>query len=167
MPVSLVKYIDFLVNEGATIALVIDTSAIVVADWPIMKCRYGCPNYGKNRACPPFAPAAEETRCILAGYSRAILFCTEKMDAGTPLALSCLSKLNADGFYRSIGFGTGPCTLCSECKLHDCPMPYKVLPSPEACGVDVVATVRRAGLSIDMPPKPGAPLKCYGFILVD
>lgn len=161
------KYISLLKQKGAVYVKTIDTDTIVVAPWTIMKCRYGCPRYGKNRSCPPFAPAAEETQKILQCYSHAILFSVSSMDSGTPIALECASALTNDGFYKVIAFGTGPCTLCKECSLADCPQPHRVAPSMEACGIDVVATVRAAGFPINIPPKPDEPLNCYGLLLVD
>lgn len=161
------KYTAFLKSQGAFAAVEIEPSMIVTAPWVVMKCRYGCPRYGHNRSCPPFAPDYQETSRILASYRHAILFGVHSMTEGTPLALDCLRMLGIDGNYKAIGFGTGPCTQCAECKLTECPQPHTVLPSPEACGIDLVATVRAAGLPIDVPPLPAAPLCCYGIILVD
>lgn len=161
------KYFQILREKGCTVAQLIDAADIEVAAWTIMKCRYGCPSYGKNRSCPPFAPSWRETADIIACYRRAILFGTPDMSAGTPAALACARALAQDGFYKVLAFGTGPCRRCAECRVEHCPHPGDVLPSPEACGIDLVATVRRAGLPISMPPKPGEPLHCYGLILVD
>lgn len=164
---SLLKYFQILRDKGADIVREIKPSDIVTAAWPIMKCRYGCPNFGHNRSCPPFAPAYDETRRIIDCYSCAILFSVHDMDAGTPAALACMQALIADGYYKAIAFGTGPCRRCEKCIPADCPHSSEVMPSPEACGIDLVATVRNAGLPIDMPPKPGAVLNCYGLLLVE
>ncbi len=161
------KYISQLLANGAFTAVPIAPQAIVTASWTIMKCRYGCNRYGHNRSCPPFAPDYKETREILDCYRRAILFGVRTMAEGTPLAIECLRSMTADGLYKAIAFGTGPCTLCSDCKPGDCPRPHETAPSMEACGIDVVATVRNAGLSINTPPRKDSPLSCYGLILVD
>lgn len=164
---SLDKYFRILEDHGANLAIEISPADIRIEPWTIMKCRYGCPNYGRNRSCPPFAPTWQQMRDIAACYGRAILFRTADMHAGTPAALACADALSADGFYKAVAFGTGPCRLCKQCTVEACPRPSRVAPSPEACGIDVVATVRGAGLEISMPPVPGQPLNCYGLILVD
>ena len=161
------KYFRILRDNGADIACEIHPSGINVAAWPVMKCRYGCPNYGHNRSCPPFAPVYDETRRILECYSRAILFSVHDMNAGTPAALACMRALVADGYYKAIAFGTGPCRRCEKCTPANCPHPMDVAPSPEACGIDLVATVRSHNLPISMPPAEGEPLHCYGIILVE
>lgn len=161
------EYLDFLVAEGAFAAIEIHPGAVETAPWVVMKCRYGCPRYGHNRSCPPFAPDYSETRRILDSYRRGILFGVHDMAKGTPLALALLRRLGEAGYYKAIGFGTGPCRRCERCSVADCPHPAEVLPSPEACGIDLVATVRKAGLPIEMPPAPGLPLRCYGLVLVN
>ena len=161
------EYLQQVLDSGAFVAVEVHPSEIVTAPWVVMKCRYGCPRYGHNRSCPPFAPGWQETRVILESYRRAIIFGVRSMSAGTPLALKLMRALGQGGYYRAIGFGTGPCTRCEECRLADCPHPAEVLPSPEACGIDVVATVRRAGLPIDVPPRPGEPMACYAIFLAD
>ena len=161
------EIIQQLLDGGAFTAVEVHPSQIVTAPWVVMKCRYGCPRYGHNRACPPFAPDYRETRAILDSYTRAIIFGVHEMSAGTPLALKMLRLLGERGYYRAIGFGTGPCLHCGKCSVTDCPRPAEVLPSPEACGIDVIASVRGAGLPISIPPVPGEPLRCYAMILVD
>ncbi len=131
-----------------------------------MKCRYGCPRYGHNRSCPPFAPAWQEMRAILDSFSEAIIFSVPDMSAGTPLAIKVTREACRDGYYKALAFGTGPCTLCEECRVGECPRPYDTAPSMEACGVDVFGTVRGLGLPVDTSPAPDAPLNCYGLILV-
>ncbi len=167
MPSSIEKYLHQLLSNGAFAAVEISPAAIETAPWVMMKCRYGCPRYGHNRSCPPFSPKWDETAVILASYRRAIIFGVHDMGAGTPLALKVSRMMANDGYYKVIAFGTGPCTRCKECTPERCPSPSEVLPSPESCGIDLIATVRKAGLTIDIPPKEGAPLSCYAIILVD
>ncbi len=73
--------IDELKSGGADIAVAIAPSSIVTAAWTIMKCRYGCPEYGRNLCCPPFAPSWRETADIIACYDNAILFRVHDMIA--------------------------------------------------------------------------------------
>ena len=156
-----------LLEGGADIAVAIPVSKIVTAAWPVMKCRYGCPNYGHNRCCPPFSPSWKEMEAILGGYSRAILFRTHSIGAGTSLAVDVAAGLFRRGYYKALAFGTGPCRLCAKCTPESCPQPWKTAPSMEACGVDVFATVRNAGIEVATYAPEGSVPDCFGLLLVD
>ncbi|HEX9261255.1 MAG TPA: DUF2284 domain-containing protein [Candidatus Bathyarchaeia archaeon] len=64
---------DFLrilaLEMGATDAKIIPASKVVVEDRVVLKCRVGCPHYGKTLACPPYTPTADEFRKIVSEYS--------------------------------------------------------------------------------------------------
>lgn len=80
------KYLEFLKEKGADIAIIIDTNTIITAAWTIYKCKYGCSSYGKNLCCPPYAPSYKETQEMIECYSKAILFRTYNMNLATSLA---------------------------------------------------------------------------------
>lgn len=161
--------IEELKSGGADIAVGISPSSIITAAWTVMKCRYGCPEYGRNLCCPPFAPSWREMADILACYERAILFRVHDMAVGTPLAVSVCAGLFRRGYYKALAFGTGPCHKCSVCagKQGACPQPYDTAPSMEACGVDVFATVRANGIEVAPYAAPDAVPDCFGLVLVD
>ena len=48
--------LDYLRENGAEPALVIDPHTVVTAPWTTFKCQFGCENFGKNHCCPPEAP---------------------------------------------------------------------------------------------------------------
>jgi predicted metal-binding protein len=58
---------------GALEAKVIPASEIVVEDRVILKCKVGCPSYGKKFICPPFVPTVDEFRKMLKDYRSALL----------------------------------------------------------------------------------------------
>jgi predicted metal-binding protein len=57
---------------GAVDAKIITADKVVVEDRIVLKCKVGCPNYGKTLACPPYTPTAEEFRRIVSEYSYAV-----------------------------------------------------------------------------------------------
>jgi predicted metal-binding protein len=57
---------------GAVDAKIITTDKIVVEDRIVLKCKVGCPNYGKTLTCPPYTPTAEEFRKIVSEYRYAL-----------------------------------------------------------------------------------------------
>ncbi len=68
---------DFLrtlaLNLGATEARVIPAGAVVVENRVVLKCRFGCDDYGKKLTCPPFAPKVDEFRKMLKDYKYALI----------------------------------------------------------------------------------------------
>jgi len=59
-------------EKGAAAAKIIPTSKVVVENRVVLKCKVGCPHYGKTLACPPYTPSAEEFRKIVSEYSYAM-----------------------------------------------------------------------------------------------
>jgi len=72
-----VEKFEFLADKartaGAVDAWIIPAGRIVVEDRVLLKCRSGCPSYGKYLTCPPHAPSIEEFRKYLSGYSAALI----------------------------------------------------------------------------------------------
>jgi predicted metal-binding protein len=59
-------------ERGAADAKIIPTSKVAVENRVVLKCKVGCPHYGKTLACPPYTPTAEEFRKIVSEYSYAM-----------------------------------------------------------------------------------------------
>ncbi len=59
-------------EKGAADAKILPTSKVVVENRVVLKCKVGCPHYGKTLACPPYTPSAEEFRKIVSEYSYAM-----------------------------------------------------------------------------------------------
>ena len=72
------------------------------------------------------------------------------------------------GCYKALGLGSGPCRLCDACAFDEgCRHPYRARPSMEACGIDVYATVRKQGFTIDVVRDQTDPQHYFGLVLVD
>lgn len=162
---TLEKYTALLKDHGADAVVEISPSQIITAAWPIMKCRYGCPAYGHNRCCPPFAPGHEEMRRILDDFSHTLLFRTRDMRAGTPAAIACARAMFADGFFKATALGMGPCKRCEKCTPDNCPAPHETAPSPEACGIDLITTARNCGFEALIPAPAGTMPEFFGIVL--
>ncbi|MGO1043217.1 DUF2284 domain-containing protein [Clostridioides difficile] len=161
------KYFEILKSSGADIAISIDPKTIVTAAWTIYKCQFGCNTYGHSHCCPPNTPTYQQTQSIIDCYEKAILFRCHKMSIVTPLAVEIARELFLDGYYKSIAFGSGPCTKCAKCNPDTCSFPNKTAPSMEACGIDVFATVRSNGLEINTLREKGEIQNHFGLLLVD
>jgi predicted metal-binding protein len=54
-----------------------------------------------------------------------------------------------DGYYKAFAMGAGPCNLCPKCDVSQaCLHTELTRPSLEACGIDVYATAKNAGIKL-------------------
>ena len=134
---------------GALDAKVISPSQVVVAHWVQLKCRFGCPDYGKWKTCPPFTPGPEEMKRILSEYHRALIIKAKSHDSATEIARNMMFFLYSKGIFKAFPLGSGRCRLCKTCTPENCKYPELAYPSMEACSIDVFSTIRRCGWEID------------------
>jgi predicted metal-binding protein len=117
--------------------------------------------------CPPFTPSPEQTRAMLDQYKRAVLFEAGK---GEPkkIAVSLEEKFFLQGYYKAFGLGSGPCHLCKTCAFEDgCRNPMIARPSMEGCGIDVFATARDHGFTINVVRGHNDAQHYFGLVLID
>jgi len=140
------------VKLGADDAKLIKTSDIIVSNWTRLKCQYGCGGYGKKLTCPPYSPTPDKFRRVLEGYEYAIKFEPKRQEYSRRSFHEIVAKLEREaflkGYYSAFGLTCGPCPYCDECNLKECIYPDLARPSMEACGIDVYATVRKAGFNL-------------------
>ena len=91
---------DFLrkmaLEAGAVDAKIITTDKIVVEDRIVLKCKVGCPNYGKTLACPPYTPTADEFRKIVSEYRYALFMKFTSQAKADPKWTKYLGKAEND-----------------------------------------------------------------------
>jgi len=165
--------ISFLKEQEASDVVLINSTDIVVDERVRLKCQVPvCDSYNKNLMCPPHVPPVAEFRKTLKKYKQGILLqvsaeLNEKYaNAPTEEVFLPARKLHeivnagekeafTAGFRFAAGFIGGCCRLCDECiVVHggtQCRFPFKARPSMEAMGIDVMATVEKAGLPVSFP----------------
>jgi len=152
---------------GAAEARAIRPKKVIVRNWVRLKCQYGCGGYGQCLTCPPYSPTPEFMRSVLKEYSLGILVRFEPSGPDTHRTMVELEReAFLSGHYAAFGIAAGPCELCTECNLEDCAHPQKARPSMESCGIDVYATVRRAGMRINVVRKRSDIPRYFGLLLV-
>ncbi|HIJ66137.1 MAG TPA: DUF2284 domain-containing protein [Candidatus Hydrogenedentes bacterium] len=154
-------------KAGATGAKAISPATVETGAWVRWKCQFGCGGFGSSLVCPPHTPTPADTRVMLDGYRRAVLFEAVRGDAKR-IAADLERELFLSGCYKAFGLGAGPCGLCEECAFdRGCRHPYEARPSMEACGIDVFATVRKHGFTIEVIRDHECPQHYFGMVLVE
>ena len=104
---------------------------------------------------------------MLDGYKRAILFEAPEGDA-KKIAVALERVLFLHGYYKAFGLGAGPCQLCDTCAFEEgCRHPDNARPAMEACGIDVFATARKHGFTLDVVRTRRDPQHYFGLVLID
>ncbi len=152
---------------GAIHAKVVTPATVKTAPWVRWKCQFGCGGFGSSLMCPPHTPTPAETRLMLDAYKRAILFESPRGQT-KKIAAALERQLFVAGYYKALGLGAGGCDLCDTCAFDEgCRHPNQARPSMEACGIDVFATVREHGFTIDVARTRREPQHYFGLVLVD
>jgi len=155
------------IRLGALSAKVISPSDVATGQWVRWKCRYGCGGYGSSLVCPPNTPMPGDTRQMLDEYRRAVFF-ESPPEHAKEIAVKLEREIFLAGYYKALGLGAGPCTLCPECTFEEgCQHPDEARPAMEACGIDVFATARRHGFKINVVRTRRDPQHYFGMVLVE
>ena len=155
-------------EHGALVAKAVRPADVETGEWVRWKCRYGCGCYGSSLVCPPHTPTPGETRKMLDGYRRAVLFESPRGGHVKKIAVALERELFLTGFYKAFALGAGPCELCDECAFEDgCRHPHEACLAMEACGIDVFATVRKHGFTVEVVRDRHEPIHVFGLVLVD
>lgn len=151
---------------GALRAVLVRTTDVVTGTWVRWKCQFGCGGYNSSRMCPPYTPTPQQTRLMLDEYDHGILF-EAPFDTAKKIAVKLERTVFLAGHYKALGLGAGPCSLCRECAFDEgCRHPDQARPAMEACGIDVFATVRKHGFTIDVVRSHKDPQHYFGLVLI-
>jgi len=176
---TLIVYCKKALEMGVDGAKVIHPRSILTAEWVRMKCQFGCPNHSMRLCCPPRTPSPEKTQKVIDSYQKAILLHKKLKEGGRGKGLMGFRGFNAvvvrleieiflDGYYKALGLGSGPCTLCKTCDTSGtCKNPERARPAMEACGIDVFQTARAHGLPIRVLRSHSEERDIYGVILIE
>lgn len=158
----------------------INPDDIVVSQWVRMKCLYGCNEYGKTATCPPNVPSVEECERFFKDYDQVVIIhfgkTVEKPEdrfawtRKTNLELLKMEKeIFCSGFQKAFLLFMDSCNICQTCheKKEDCVEPKMSRPTPEALGVDVYSTVRKAGYPIQVLADYSQKMNRYAFLLIE
>ena len=145
-------YIQLAKELGAASAVRFELADIVFDPRTILKCVYGCKDYGNNHTCPfgrsPLTIWDYEK--ILKHYSWGVIVGAHDQETTQRITLELERRAFYDGLYMA--FSMSDCALCETCaKQHDepCLYPEKARPAFHSVGIDVFATIRKLSLHIE------------------
>lgn len=145
------KYADRALDLGATDAVVFDIKDIVFDPRTLLKCMYGCTDWGKNHTCPsrPGNPTMEQYKDMLSRYKGGVIIHTHDKALSQKISFRIEGEAYRDGYY--FAFSMSDCALCKTCAAatcEDCRFMHMARPAFHSVGIDVFKTVRQLGLPI-------------------
>lgn len=154
------KYISLALEMGATDAVFFTAGQICWDSRTLLKCMYGCPDWGKNHTCPsrPGNPSMSEMKEMFSRYKWGVIVHTHEKKLSQKISLKLESAAFHDGYYFAMSLSD--CGLCDECaavRCEDCRHVREARPAFHSVGIDVFKTVRQLGLPINTLPDRNSP----------
>ena len=145
-------YIEKALKLGADHAVLFEIKDIVFDSRTILKCMYGCSDWGKGHTCPsrPGSLKPWEYRTVFEEYSWGIIIHSTDKKISQEVSFAIEREAFLDGYY--FAFSLSDCALCSECaglKGQACANQKKARPAFHSVGIDVFRTVRKYGLPLE------------------
>ena len=117
----------------------------------ILKCRWGCDDFGKLHTCPSASRSlsVEEYIRIFKYYKSGIIIHCNDKKSGQKISLEIEKQAFLDGFHFAMSLSD--CAICEECKGKEgkpCIAPKLARPAFHSIGVDVFKTVSKMGLPL-------------------
>ena len=78
----------------------LDAKTIPIENRTILKCAYGCKNYGTRPSCPPYVTSIDDFRKVIAEYKSALLLLDEHDTPKVSDIHESGSELLKDSFHK-------------------------------------------------------------------
>ena len=145
------KYINMAYSNGAENVVAITPDDIVFDGRTILKCMYGCADWGKGCTCPsrPGYPKLKELKKLLKKYKTVLIIHSHDKKIAQKASLAIETEAYLDG--DALVFSMSDCALCEDCAGRNdqpCRNIMKARPSFHSVGIDVFSTVKKLNLPL-------------------
>lgn len=145
------KYLQLAQEMGAVDAVLFEAPQICWDSRTLLKCMYGCSDWGKNHTCPsrPGNPSMAEMKEMFSRYSWGIIIHTHEKNLSQKISMAVESAAFHDNYYFAMSLSD--CGLCNECAAvcgEDCRFKGQARPAFHSIGIDVFKTVNQFGLPL-------------------
>ena len=164
------KYVEEAKRLGAGHAVEFTKKDIKYDSRTILKCLFGCEDYGKLHTCPNQRSLLSvfEYRKILKRYKGGIIIGHSRKKESQDISYEIERQCFLDGHY--FAFSLSDCGLCQTCGLataQPCRQPKKARPAFHSVGIDVFKTVRKLGLPIEVLRSQNDAQNWYSAVFID
>ena len=145
-------YINLALGLGADDAVPFKIDDIEFDPRTILKCSFGCEDWGKGLTCPSRQNSLMpwEYEKVLRRYSWGVIIHSADKKVSQDVSFALEREAFLKGHY--FAFSMSDCALCARCAGFSgaqCVHPKTARPAFHSVGIDVFKTVRKFGLPID------------------
>lgn len=145
------KYIAIALAGGAADAVMITPEEVIFDGRTILKCMFGCDDWGKGCTCPSKEGFLKpwEFEPLLRRYTSVLIIHSHDKATAQKVSYTVEREAFLDG--DPLAFSMSDCALCADCAGKNglpCRNPKQARPAFHSVGVDVFATALRLGLPI-------------------
>lgn len=166
------KYIQQALKMGAVNAVEFTIEQIVFDPRTLLKCKYGCLDYGHKYHCPsdPSFTDIEQSIRIFKHYKGGVIIHANDEHLTQPISFAIESQAFVDGHYFALSLSD--CCKCTKCQ-HDsgkeCAFRRESRPAFHAVGIDVFSTVKKFNLPLNtLKDKNGDEVRnWYSAVFID
>jgi len=167
---DLEKYCRAALELGADHAVPFTIDQIVFDPRTILKCMFGCADWGFGLTCPSRKGSLMpwEYEKVLRRYSRGIIIHSTSKKISQEVSFEIERKAFLDGYY--FAFSLSDCSLCEKCVGFSggrCANPKKARPAFHSVGIDVFRTVRQFGLPLEPLRDANDQQNWYSAVFID
>jgi predicted metal-binding protein len=150
-PTQAERFTKMATELGADHAVVFKIDDIVFDPRTILKCMFGCGDWGKGHTCPsrPRSLQPWEYERIFRKYSWGVIVHSTSKKVAQEASFAVEREAFIEGYY--FAFSLSDCALCNECagfRSSECVNPKKARPAFHSVGIDVFKTVHQFGLPL-------------------
>lgn len=168
MPANAIeKYISTALSEGAQDAVAVTPDDIVFDGRTLLKCMFGCDDWGKGPTCPSRGGFMKpwEFEQLLRKYSTVLIIHSRDKVIAQRASFAVEREAFLDG--DALAFSMSDCALCAECagkSCAPCRNSKQARPAFHSVGIDVFSTVGKLGLPIKTLREPGEEQNWYSAV---
>lgn len=146
------ELIEKALSMGADHAVKFNIEDIAFDTRTILKCMFGCTDWGKGPTCPsrPGSLSIFEYHEVLKNYSWGIIVHSTDKKISQDVSFELEREAFIKGYY--FAFSMSDCAICKECAgLYgkECVNTKKARPSFHSVGIDVFKTAKKFGLPLE------------------
>jgi predicted metal-binding protein len=158
------------VGLGADHAVIFTIGDIAFDSRTILKCMFGCSDWGKGHTCPsrPGSLMPWQYKEVLKQYTWGIIIHSADKKTSQDVSFEIEREAFLKGYY--FAFSLSDCAICKECagfSGRECVQAKKARPAFHSVGIDVFKTVRQFGLPIETLKSEDDPKNWYSAVFIE
>jgi len=164
------KFCELALAMGALHAQVFTLDDIVFDPRTLIKCMFGCGDWGNGLTCPSRAGSLSlgEWRQTLERYRWGLMIHSNEAKLNQDISYELERQAFFAGYY--FAFSMSDCKVCATCAGYSnepCRFPRKARPAFHSVGIDIFATARRFNLPIETLEQEGEQENWYAAVFVE